>query len=297
MQGARGLSLEGLKAWLADHSDTLAAGGLKILAVVLAAYLLTRLLKRGVRRMEAKVAEHTTPLRALQRTQTLARVASGAGIVVIWVVAGFYVLSIFDVDLRPLFAGVGIVGLAVGFGAQNLVRDVVTGFFILLEDQYGVGDVVQINQIASGKVEQLTLRVTGLRDLDGTLHFIANGDITHVANRSKDWARAVVDVGVGYREDPAKVRRVLEAVAKEAIEDAELGRKLYAQPEVLGVEMLGEYEVVWRMTAETKPAKQWEVGRQLRERIKVAFDREGIEIPFPHRVMITADGADDRRSA
>jgi small conductance mechanosensitive channel len=297
LKRANGPSWEGLQAWLAGHSDALVAGGLKVLAVLLAAYLVTRLLRRAVRRMEAKVAEHTTPLRALQRTQTLARVASGTGIVVIWVVAGFYVLSIFGVDLRPLFAGVGIVGLAVGFGAQNLVRDVVTGFFILLEDQYGVGDIVEVNQVASGKVEQLTLRVTGLRDLDGTLHFIANGDITHVANRSKDWARAVVDVGVGYKEDPARVRQVLERVAEEAKQDPVLGRKLYARPEVLGVEMLGEYEVVWRITAETKPAKQWEVGRELRERIKVAFDREGIEIPFPHRVMITADGAEERRSA
>jgi small-conductance mechanosensitive channel len=200
------------------------------------------------------------------------------------------VLSELGFKLGPLLAGVGIVGLAVGFGSQNLVRDVVSGFFILFEDQYGVGDVVQINQVATGKVEQLTLRITGLRDLDGTLHYIANGEIVHVANRTKDWARAVIDVGVGYGEDPSKVRAVLERVAEEAKDDEELGRNLYSTPDVLGVERLGEYEVMWRMLADTKPARQWEVSRALRERVKVAFDANDIEIPFPHRVMISADG-------
>jgi small-conductance mechanosensitive channel len=163
-----------------------------------------------------------------------------------------------------------------------------------LEDQYGVGDIVTINQEASGRVEQLTLRVTGLRDLDGTVHYIGNGSISLVANRSKDWSRAVIDVGVGYSEDPSRVRAVLDRVAREAKSDEVLGAKLYSMPEVLGVETLGEYEVVWRVLAETKPARQWEVAREVRERIKVAFDEENIEIPFPHRVMISPDGAVDK---
>jgi small conductance mechanosensitive channel len=263
--------------------------GVRIAGVVLFAFLLTTILRRAVRRLEAKVGEDTTPLRALQRTQTLAKVASSAGIVAIWSVAGIYVIDALGFNLAPLLAGVGIIGLAVGFGAQNLVRDVVTGFFILFEDQYGVGDIIEINQVASGKVEDLTLRVTGMRDLDGTMHYISNGTITHVANRSKDWARAIVDVGVAYKEDSERVRTALEVVAREAKEDEVLGRKLYAEPEILGVEMLGEYEVVWRIIADTKPARQYEVARRLRERIKVAFDDEGIEIPFPHRVMVTAD--------
>ncbi|MGH2694766.1 MAG: mechanosensitive ion channel family protein, partial [Actinomycetota bacterium] len=226
--------------------------------------------------------------------QTMAKVASSAGIVVIWSVAGIYVIDALGFNLAPLLAGVGIIGLAVGFGAQNLVRDVVTGFFILFEDQYGVGDIIEINEVASGKVEELTLRVTGMRNLDGTLHYIANGAITHVANRSKDWARAIVDVGVAYKEDPERVRKALEIVAREAKADEVLGRKLYTEPEILGVEMLGEYEVVWRLIVDTKPARQYEVARELRERIKIVFDAEGIEIPFPHRVMVTSDsGAAD----
>ena len=280
--------------WLSENQTAIISTSLKIAGVLLAAILVTRLLRRAVTRVEAKVSEHTTPIRALQRSQTLAKVLSSAGIVVIWSISIFLVLAELGFRLGPLLAGVGIIGLAIGFGSQNLVRDVVSGFFILLEDQYGVGDVVQINQVATGKVEQLTLRITGMRDLDGTMHFIANGEITHVANRTKDWARAVIDVGVGYGEDPAKVREVLERVSEEAKADEDIGRSLYARPQVLGVERLGEYEVIWRMIADTKPARQWEVSRALRERVKVAFDREQIEIPFPHRVMITADRPTNR---
>jgi small-conductance mechanosensitive channel len=284
------MSWDRLSGWLGDHQEALLGSGLRILGVLVGAFLLSRLLRKAVSRVESRVSEHTTPVRALQRTQTLAKVVSSAGIVAIWCLSGFYVLNELGFDLAPLLAGVGIIGLAVGFGAQNLVRDVVTGFFILLEDQYGVGDVIQINEVATGKVEQLTLRVTGMRDLDGTMHYIANGNIAHVANRSKDWARAVIDVGVGYGENPAHVRSVLEGVAAVVKEDPALGRSLYSTPQVLGVENLGEYDVTWRLIADTKPGRQWDVSRQLRERIKIAFDDANIEIPFPHQVTINADG-------
>jgi moderate conductance mechanosensitive channel len=263
---------------------------IRIALVLLAAFVLIRLLRRLTTKVGAKVSQETTPMRALQRTETLTRVLSSAGIVVIWVISAFYVLSALGANLAPLLASVGIIGLAVGFGAQNLVRDVVSGFFILLEDQYGVGDIIEINQVASGKVETLTLRVTAMRALDGTLHYIANGEITHIANRSKDWSRAVIDVGVAYKENSDKVRHTLERVAEAAKTDTEIGRAMYATPEILGVEMLGEYDVTWRVIVDTKPGKQWDVGRQLREQIKLAFDEDEIEIPFPHRVMISAEG-------
>ena len=284
------MSWDTISGWITDNQATIITTSLKIAGVVVAAFLVTRFLRKAVQRVEKRVSEDTTPIRALQRSQTLAKVLSSAGIVVIWSISIFLILGEVGFKLGPLLAGVGIIGLAIGFGSQNLVRDVVSGFFILFEDQYGVGDVVQINEVATGKVEQLTLRITGLRDLDGTMHYIANGEIVHVANRTKDWARAVIDVGVGYGEDPSKVRAVLERVAEEAKADEELGRNIFATPDVLGVENLGEYEVIWRMLAETKPARQWEVGRALRERVRVAFDEDGIEIPFPHRVMISADG-------
>lgn len=264
---------------------------LRIVGAAIGAFLLIRMLRRSVTRLQTKVSDQTSPLRSLQRTQTLAKVASSAGIVVIWAVVVIYSLGELGYNLAPLLAGVGVIGLAVGFGAQNLVRDVVSGFFVLLEDQYGVGDIIGVNQEVSGKVEQLTLRVTGLRDLDGTVHFIANGEIKVVSNRSKDWARAVVDVGVAYKEGSEHVREVLEKVAVEAKEDASTGRDMYAVPEVLGMEVLGEYRVTWRMLADTKPGKQWQVARDLRERVKEAFDEAGIEIPFPHQVMVSTEAA------
>lgn len=262
--------------------------GLRIAFIVVVGLLVTRGLRRAVRKVENKVAEDTTPLRALQRTETLAKVTTSAGIVATWTIVFIYVLGELNFQLAPLLAGVGIVGLAVGFGAQNLVRDVVTGFFILFEDQYGIGDVVEIDG-AAGKVEQLTLRITGLRALDGTVHYIANGSVAQVANRTKGWSKAVIDIGVAYKEDVARVRGVLATIAQEAKADQELGRMLYDAPQVLGVEALGQNEVVVRMTAETKPGKQWDVGRALRERIKTRFDAEGIEIPLPYRVIVSAE--------
>lgn len=266
------------------------SSSLRVIAVLLGAVVSVRMVRRAVTRLHAKVSAQTSPLRALQRTQTLAKVASSAGIVAIWSISAIYVLSELGFNLAPLLAGAGVIGLAVGFGAQNLVRDVVSGFFILFEDQYGVGDIIEINQNAAGVVEEFTLRLTGMRGLDGTLHFVPNGEIKLVSNRSKDWSRAVIDVGVAFKEDPNKVREVLEQVAQEAETSTPDSKYLNGQPEVLGIEMLGEYEVVWRMLAETKPGKQWQVGRNLRERVTVAFDEAGIEIPFPHRVMVTANG-------
>ncbi len=282
------MSLGDLTGWFQDNQTQIVGTTVRIVGVMFVAFLLTRVLRRIVLKVKKRVEEHTTPIRTLQRTDTLTRVLSSAGIVIIWVLALFLILQDLGFNLAPLLAGVGIIGLAVGFGAQNLVRDVVTGFFILFEDQYGVGDNIEINQVADGTVEELTLRVTGLRSLDGTMHYVSNGNITHVANRSKDWARAIIDVGVAYSEEPSKIRTVLDRIAAEAKEDEVLGRMLYSTPNIMGVETLGEYEVVWRLSADTKPGRQWEVARLMRERIKIAFDKDGIEIPFPHRVMISA---------
>jgi len=276
---------ESIYEWLSQPAAVVA---LKIVGVMLTAFVLSRVLRRGVRKVEGKVSEHTSPIRALQRTQTLAKVLSSAGILLIWAFAAIYIVAAIGFSLAPLLAGVSIIGLAVGFGAQNLVRDIVTGFFILFEDQYGVGDVIQINEVATGKVEQLTLRLTGLRDLDGTMHYISNGTIVHVANRTKDWSRAVIDVGVSYDADQNHTRRVLEEIAMELKNDEEIGRSLYSVPEVLGVENLGDSHVVWRLLAETKPGRQWDIQRQIRERIKRRFDSEGIEIPLA-QVVVTSD--------
>ncbi|MGH2706676.1 MAG: mechanosensitive ion channel family protein, partial [Actinomycetota bacterium] len=178
----------------------------------------------------------------------------------------------------------GIAGIALGFGAQSLVRDFLTGFFVLLEDQYRVGDLIEIRLLSDagtvrGKVERLSLRATSLRGSDGTLHQIANGVIQVVSNRSVGWSRAIVDIGVSYREDLNRVRETLLEAANELVADVELGPFITGAPEVLGVEELGESRVTVRMAARTLPGKQTVVARALRQRIKEAFDRQGIRKP------------------
>lgn len=265
-------------AWQWAQNDA-AVALFRIGGVLLAACLLTLGLRRGVRRVEAKVAEHTTPMRALQRTHTLTKVFSSAGICLIWFFGMLYILQVLGFDLAPLLTGVGIVGLAVGFGAQNLVRDVVSGLFVLIEDQYGVGDTIMINMVATGTVEQLTLRVTGIRDIDGTVHYLANGAITHVSNMSKGWARAVVDFPVHASEDPQRVRAAMVKAGEIATADPELSRKLYGEPRVLGLQSVDGFRALWRMVADTKPGRQAEVKRSLQETIKTVFDEEGIRSP------------------
>lgn len=263
-----------------------------ILAVVITALAVIRWL---VPHLMARSRASGGP-RARQRLTAVSALATGLRYLVL-ITAAVAIASILGGGggLAALGGGALLV-VVIGFASQRLLVDVIAGFFILFEDQYGVGDIIEINQTAAGTVETLTLRVTGLRALDGTLHYISNGNITHVANRSKDWARAIVDVGVAYREEPAKIRRVLDDVATEAKEDEFLGKILYSTPNVMGVETLGEYEVVWRLSADTKPGRQWEAARTLREKIQVAFEREGVEIPFPHRVMISAEAGDSKVS-
>jgi small conductance mechanosensitive channel len=192
------------------------------------------------------------------------------------------VLGEFEVNLGPLLAGAGIVGVALGFGAQSLVKDFLSGFFILLENQFGVSDVIAVNvggQIVTGKVEELSLRTTQVRAFDGTLHIVPNGNILLVGNKTKGWARAIVDVGVAYDEDLERVRSVLEELCREIREDEEIGRTFYSGPDVLGVERLGEYDVKFRLAAEVRPSQKGDLERLLRERVKRRLDERGIAIP------------------
>jgi small-conductance mechanosensitive channel len=174
------------------------------------------------------------------------------------------------------------VGVALGFGAQALVRDFLSGFFILLENQFGVGDVITVNvqgQLVTGKVEALSLRTTDIRSFDGTLHSVPNGNILYTGNKSKGWARAIVDVSVTYGESAERVRGVLDELFEELRSDDQLKGWFFDGPSVLGVERLGQYDVVFRVVAETRPSKKPEVERVLRQRIKQRFDEREIEIP------------------
>lgn len=195
------------------------------------------------------------------------------------------IIDALGVPTSSIIASAGIVGLAVGFGAQNLVRDVLTGFFILFEDQFSVGDYIETAGLA-GVVEEVGLRVTKLRDFSGVLHIVPNGTIDKVTNHNRGYMRAMVDVSVAYEEDPDQVRRVLDSVAAEMALDTP---DIVEGPRVLGIAELGDSGVVFRVWARTQPMQQWGVERELRRRIKVAFDREGIEIPYPRRVIITRD--------
>jgi moderate conductance mechanosensitive channel len=225
----------------------------------------------------------TTNQREL-RAVTLAGVFKGVSKIVIVLVAGLTILGILGINTAPLIAGASVAGLAISFGAQNLIRDFISGFFILLENQYRVGDVIRAAGV-SGQVEDMNLRITVLRDLEGVAHFIPNGEIKVVSNLAKEWSRAVVNVGVAYKEDLDRVVSVLNNVGQDLSRDPIFGQGILEPPQVLGVENFGDSQVTLRIVTKTRPLKQWETARELRKRIKAAFDREGIEMPFPHRVV------------
>jgi len=191
-------------------------------------------------------------------------------------------------QLGPLIAGAGVVGLAIGFGAQSLVRDVLAGMFILFENQFAEGDVVNIAGIG-GTVKRINLRRTILRDIDGIVHTIPNGQIQVASNLTRSFARVNLNVEVGYGEDLDRVREVIDAVGLELAADPDWNEKILEAPSVLRVNKLGDSGIELKVLGTTRPMMQWEVTGELRQRIKQRFDREGIEIPFPHRVLIVRD--------
>jgi small-conductance mechanosensitive channel len=260
--------------------------GFAAIVTVGVAILLTLVLQIVVRRFRRRLegSPSLTQELNLQRIATLTAALSATGLVIIWVVALLIVLERLGIPLGALFASAGIAGVALGFGAQSIVRDTLSGFFILLENQFGVADVVEVRTTAnpvSGKVESLTLRVTTLRDFDGTLHIIPNGNIQLVSNKSRGWARAIVDVRVAYGEDVDRLRGTLEEVFNEIRQDELLGDWIYEGPSVLGMETLSDYAKVVRVVADTRPSKRWDVERALRERITRRLDAEGFRTPIP----------------
>jgi small-conductance mechanosensitive channel len=265
------------KDWLLSH-------GIRIGLILVVSFLLLWVARMAVRRMQRRLegVESATQELNLQRAATVTQALSYVIRFVVLTVALLLVLGEFAINLGPLIAGAGIVGVALGFGAQALVRDFLSGFFILLENQFGVGDAITVNvqgQLVTGKVEALSLRTTDIRSFDGTLHSVPNGNILYTGNKSKGWARAIVDVSVTYGENAERVRRVLDELFDELRSDSELKGWFFDGPSVLGVERLGQYDVVLRVVAETRPSKKPEVERVLRQRIKQRFDEREIEIP------------------
>ncbi len=293
---ARGHILVCMLEWLKDYTEGWAhvVGSILLVVVlaVVARWLLHRVVDRLVRRAEIGVlpdriqwlGSDNYQQRKVQRARTMGTVLKSVVSIVVFVIATLMVLSKLGQNIAPLLASAGILGVALGFGSQSLVKDFLSGMFMLFEDQYGVGDVIDVGE-ASGTVEAVSLRVTRLRDVNGTVWYVRNGEIPRVGNMSQNWARSVLDVGIGYHADLAKVRRVLQEVAHDLWEDEDFKGLIIEEPEVWGVESLTPDGVTMRVTLKTAPLEQWNIARQMRERIKARFDYEGIEVPVPQQVV------------
>lgn len=244
--------------------------------------------RRQGHRGEAPAQNHARDLaattRRAQRSKTIGDLFKSVVTGVLVAIIGTMMLSEVGVDIAPIIASAGIIGIALGFGAQSLVKDFLSGVFMIVEDQYGVGDVIDVGE-ATGTVEAVTLRVTRLRDINGTVWYVPNGEILRVGNMSQNWSRAVVDVSVAYSEDLGRVKRVLAEIAHDLREDDDWGDLIIEEPEVTGVEMLAATSVTLRVMVKTLPMEQWAVARELRQRVKARFDHEGIEIPYAQRVV------------
>jgi small conductance mechanosensitive channel len=259
--------------------DWLVASGLRILVVALLAYLLVRAISTSTARLEAQVIAGSAPDRVelIKRARTLGRLVRNALTAVVMGVAGLMILRELNVDIMPVLTGAGIVGLAVGFGAQTLVKDLISGFFLILDDNVRVGDVARING-TGGLVEAINLRTIVLRDHEGTVHVFPNGSITTLSNMTKDFAFAVVDVGFPYAEDTDRVVDVLRQAGGAVAANPSIRHIVLAPIEVQAVEGFGGGQVTVRVRLKTRPLMQWDVARELRRQIKKAFDEQGIQL-------------------
>jgi small-conductance mechanosensitive channel len=274
----------GEEAWKAVR-DWLLTSGLRIAFILVVSLIASRSLRVLRARLEKIIAGAVPTEEQAQRARTLTRVIYSTALVAMAIIAGLMILRELGLDITPLIAGASVAGVALGLGAQTLIRDVIGGFFILLEDQFAVGDSIQVGNIG-GAVEKMTLRATFLRDLEGTLHVIPNGEIRIVSNLTKNWSRAMVDLGVAYEEDIGRVMAALGRIGHDLYQDEEFAPLLLEEPTVTGVEALGDWAVTVRIMAKTKPGKQWAVARALRRRIKESFEREGIEMPYPRQEVL-----------
>ena len=259
-----------------------------VLSVVLTIFglIATRFFRRWTKRI-IHSAENLHGERR-QQLDTLVHIFHWAANVLIIVAAVLMVLSAFDINITPLLTSVGVAGLAVSLGAQTLIKDLIGGLLILIENQYSVGDVIQVGEV-SGTVEQLTLRATYVRDLNGSLYIVPNGEVRIVSNRTKDWSRAVVDVGVAYEENLDRVIHVLEGLAETFARDPAFEPQLLETPQVVGPISLGDWAVTVRVTVKTQPGKQWEIARELRKRILAACERENITLPYPRQEIMVRE--------
>jgi small conductance mechanosensitive channel len=254
----------------------------RIVAIIVVAWIVAGLLQRAIRAFRVRVASRMDDREAVKRAETLGRVFRYLVAVIVSLIAGMLVLGELGISVAPILGAAGVAGLAVGFGAQSLVKDYFTGFFLLLENQIRQGDIVDVGGGHAGVVEQVTLRFVQLRDYDGRVHFVPNGEISSVVNLTRGYAQAVIDVGVAYRESIDEVVAVMRKVAGDLRTDPAFAARILDELEVAGVDQWADSAVVVRCRFKVAAGDQWSVRREYLKRLKDAFDAVGIEIPFPH---------------
>lgn len=264
--------------------EWLSTSGLRVVVIGLAMVVLLAFVKRAMDRFRKLYGGTLSAEAQVKRADTLTHVIHDVARVVILAVGGMMILSEVGVDLKPILAAAGLGGLAIGFGAQSLVKDMISGFFILLEDSIQVGDVVEIAGV-SGLVEEVKLRTITLRDQSGNVHVVPNGVIDKVKNMTKVYAFYLFNVGVAYRENVDEVMKVLHEIAEELRSDLQFKDDILEPLEMLGVDQFADSAVIIKCRIKTKPIKQWRIGREMNRRIKNTFDAKGIEIPFPHQTI------------
>ena len=284
--------------WFSDRGDAIAGSAIKIAFIVVLAFAVNYLLRRAIRRTVARISatgghergagenRRTVPIdpgralageRRLQRAQALGSVLASGVSVLVFTIATVMVLGEMGVALGPILASAGIAGVALGFGAQNLVKDFLAGIFVVVEDQYGVGDVIDAG-LASGTVEEVGLRITRLRDVNGVVWYVRNGEVVRIGNKTQGWANATIDVTVAYDEDLGKVNSIIERVASDVAVDNEWKDKILDDVRILGVESMANESVTIRAVMKTAPLASLDVARELRARLKDAFDDEGVRV-------------------
>ena len=272
--------IQNLNPWLLSH-------GVKIAVIIIFAYLVRRFARVFIEKLVRKivVSDHFLNHEAeKKREDTLTRIFTASISALIWILALLMILQEIGIAIAPLLAAAGIAGLAFGFGGQYLIRDLISGLFIIMENQYRIGDVVCFDETC-GLVEDISMRMTTLRDLDRTVHHVPHGEVKKVSNLSKYFSRVNLNIGISYSANLEHVISVVDKVGKELASDPKWKEHILQPPQFLRVDDFGDSAIVIKILGETKPLKQWDIAGELRKRLKIAFDKEGIEIPFPQRVV------------
>src|SRR3569832_2410505 len=263
--------------------------GLRIALILVVVWVVLIVVRSLLRRLETTLVKKgqeqgEVPTEAAKRAETLVRLLRQGIVILVWLMGLLLILRQLGIDVGPILASAGVVGRAVGFGAQNLVRDVISGFFMILENQVRVGDVAIING-TGGLVERINFRTIVLRDNAGTVHIFPNGSITTLSNMTREWSAYVFNIGVAYKEDIDRVIALLKQLGQQLREDAKFGPSMQGDIEVFGIDKFDDSASGGQGRLKTLPIKQWDVGREYMRRLKIAFDAEGIERPFPHRTL------------